>query len=85
MVLVTASVQKSSAAKNTNNDQYQEEPSSWSPLPTNGSDKGLSLPPEVIATIEAYDKAHGPSPLTLCVRIPLRRGVLYATLYDKVC
>lgn len=57
--LPTSSVQKSSAPKNTNNNQYQEEPSSWSPLPTNGSDKGLSLPPEVIATIEAYDKAHG--------------------------
>jgi hypothetical protein len=32
--LPTSSVQKSSAPKNTNNDHYQEEPSSWSPLPT---------------------------------------------------
>lgn len=37
------------------NNDYSEVPSSWSPLPFTGP----SLPPEVIATIEAYDRAHG--------------------------
>ncbi|XP_052085648.1 uncharacterized protein LOC127723177 [Mytilus californianus] len=39
----------------TPDNQYKEEPSTWSPVPN----RKRGLPPEIIATIEAYDRAHG--------------------------